>query len=88
MTHEEIRDEMRWIPRGKVKTYSAITPSACAQVGKVQNEEHDGWHRVVFKDGRTKSDKQRGMLLAEGVTFRGGRVAANTMSDLVGVGWA
>ena len=46
MTHEEIRDEMRWIPRGKVKTYSAITPSACAQVGKVQNEELAGEHLV------------------------------------------
>ena len=69
MTHDEIRAAIAVIPEGEVRTYSDITPEACAQVGKVQNQEPTGWHRVVFKKGELKNNRQLELLKAEGVLF-------------------
>lgn len=75
MKHEEIRAAIRQISLGWVRTYSDITPHACAVVGRVQNQEPDGWHRVVYGDGAVKNERQRVLLLKEGVKFTGeGRV--------------
>lgn len=69
------RTRIRSIPRGEVKTYSQITPSACAGVGAVQRNEPDGWHRVVYKDGRMKYPEQRRLLECEGIEFDDEKVA-------------
>lgn len=69
MTTDEIRAEMARIPEGKVLTFSQITSEACAVVGRVQNEEPEGWHRVVYKNGRVRNKLQRRMLKREGVEF-------------------
>lgn len=69
MTADEIRARMASITCGDVLTYSEITPEACAIVGRVQNEEPKGWHRVVYKNGRVKNGRQRAMLKKEGRAF-------------------
>ena len=69
MTADEIRAEIARIPKGKVATFSQITLEACAVVGRIQNEEPQGWHRVVYKNGRVRNDLQRQMLKGEGVEF-------------------
>ena len=69
MTEDEIRAVIASIDHGRVLTHSQITPEACAIVGRVQNEEPDGWHRVVYKDGRVKNELQRQMLTSEGIEF-------------------
>ena len=76
MTFDEIEARIKSIPCGEVKTYSQITPSACAGVGSVQRNEPDGWHRVVYKDGRLKYPEQQRLLECEGIEFdRTGKVA-------------
>ena len=69
MTKDEVRAAIARIPPGTVRVYSEITPEACALVGRVQNEESEGWHRVVYKNGRVKNGIQRDMLAEEGVEF-------------------
>ena len=69
MKHEEIRAAIRQISPGSVRTYSDITPDACAVVGRVQNQEPDGWHRVVYGDGTVKTERQRMLLMKDGVKF-------------------
>lgn len=69
MTMDEIRVEVARISKGEVRVYSDISPEACALVGRVQNEESAGWHRVVYKNGRVKNGTQRQMLMEEGVEF-------------------
>lgn len=69
MTEEEIRAVIADVDYGTVKTHSQITLEACAIVGRVQNKEPDGWHRVVYKNGRVKNERQRQMLTSEGVEF-------------------
>ena len=69
MTEDEIRAVIAGIDCGSVKTYSQITSGACAIVGRVQNKEPDGWYRVVYKKGRVKNERQRQLLMSEGVEF-------------------
>ena len=61
---------MAKIPYGEVITFVDISSPARSQVGWVQNHwKPDGWHRVVFPEGRVKNKEQRQLLEAEGVTF-------------------
>ena len=70
VTHDDIEEMIGQIPRGMVVTFANIDSPARAQVGKVQNyRKPAGWHRVVFSDGRVKSEEQRRLLEAEGVRF-------------------
>jgi methylated-DNA-protein-cysteine methyltransferase related protein len=68
---------VRAIPEGFVRTYGDIDPGAPRFVGHVLATVHEDlpWHRVVRADGTLpKGEKQRKLLLAEGVAMRGNRV--------------
>ena len=69
---------MRAIPEGSVATYGDVSPGAPRFAGSVLvgAEELDlPWWRVVRADGTlAKEDRQRQLLLSEGVPFRGRRV--------------
>jgi alkylated DNA nucleotide flippase Atl1 len=71
------------IPAGRVMTYGDIAGhlglGSPRQVGRVLATVHAGvpWHRVVHSDGTMAGrvrERQRQLLLAEGVGIRGGRV--------------
>ena len=70
---------MRAIPPGYVRTYGDVSPGAPRVAGYVlsRTDARDApWHRVVRADGSlAKGPRQRGLLEAEGVPFRGERVA-------------
>lgn len=70
---------MRAIPLGWVRTYGDVSPGAPRLAGQVLARCQDPdvpWHRVVRADGSlAQGERQRSLLLAEGVPFRGGRVA-------------
>ena len=74
----EVLDRVRAIPRGKVAAYGDVTPGAPRHAGRVLSESHEPdvpWHRVVRADGTlAKGARQRRLLEAEGVVFRGDRV--------------
>jgi len=60
-----------------VQSYGGIDPAAPRMVGHVlaTTKEKLPWHRVVRADGSIpKGDRQRLLLLAEGVPMRGRRV--------------
>jgi methylated-DNA-protein-cysteine methyltransferase related protein len=69
---------VRAIPPGFVRTYGDLSPGSPRFAGAVLASCHDArvpWHRVVRADGSlAKGDRQRALLLAEGVPFRGRRV--------------
>ena len=69
---------MRAIPIGFVRTYGDISPGAPRVAGAVLYECDDPnvpWQRVVRADGSlAKGERQRRLLEAEGVPFRGSRV--------------
>jgi methylated-DNA-protein-cysteine methyltransferase-like protein len=75
---DDILDRVRAIPTGFVRAYGDITPGAPRQAGAVLSACHDPsvpWYRVVRADGSlAKGERQRALLEAEGVPFRGGRV--------------
>jgi methylated-DNA-protein-cysteine methyltransferase related protein len=66
------------IPPGYVRTYGDVSPGAPRLAGHVLSSIDAGeapWHRVVRADGSlAKGDRQRRLLEAESVPFRGGRV--------------
>jgi len=69
---------VRAIPPGYVRTYGDVSPGAPRLAGYVLSRT-DGrgvpWHRVVRADGSlAKGARQRGLLEAEDVPFRGERV--------------
>ena len=68
----------RSVPEGFVTTYGDLCPGAPRFAGMVMSACHDPevpWQRVVRADGSlAKGDRQRRLLDAEGVPFRGGRV--------------
>jgi methylated-DNA-protein-cysteine methyltransferase related protein len=74
----EVLERVRAIPEGFVSTYGDVSPGAPRFAGSVlfQAEEPDlPWWRVVRADGSlAKGDRQRALLSAEGVPFRGGRI--------------
>ena len=74
----EVLERVREIPEGFVRTYGDVSPEAPRFAGTVlfQVDEPDlPWWRVVRADGSlAKGDRQRVLLRAEGVPFRGARV--------------
>ncbi len=68
----------RAVPPGFVTTYGDLCPGAPRFGGLVMASCHDPsvpWHRVVRADGSlAKGRRQRRLLEAEGVPFRGERV--------------
>ena len=68
----------RAIPPGFVRTYGDLSPGAPRFAGTVLSATHDPalpWHRVVRADGSlAKGERQRRLLEAEGIPFRGDRV--------------
>ena len=61
-----------------MRTYGDISPGAPRMAGSVLHDCIDDslpWHRIVRADGSlAKGERQRQLLEAEGVPFRGGRV--------------
>ena len=78
----EVLDRVREIPAGFVRTYGDVSPGSPRFAGAVLFECDDPdlpWWRVVRADGSlAKGDRQRGLLVAEGVPFRGARVEMKT----------
>jgi methylated-DNA-protein-cysteine methyltransferase related protein len=73
-----ILERVRATPEGFVRTYGDISPGAPRVAGAVLHDCHDPsvpWHRVVRADGSlAKGRRQRRLLAAEGVPFRGDKV--------------
>jgi alkylated DNA nucleotide flippase Atl1 len=74
----EVLERLRAIPEGHVTTYGDLSPGAPRFAGQVLSHCHDAtvpWQRVVRADGSlAKGDRQRRLLEAEGVPFKGARV--------------
>jgi methylated-DNA-protein-cysteine methyltransferase-like protein len=87
----EILARVRAIPEGFVRTYGDISPGAPRVAGAVLSACTDStvpWQRIVRADGSlAKGDRQRRLLVREGVPFRGERVdlrVARMIGDVVG----
>ena len=78
----EILRRVRSIPAGFVTTYGDLCPEAPRHAGAVLATDDDPalpWHRVVRSDGSLAiGARQRQLLEAEGVPFRGARVDLRT----------
>jgi len=76
--HDLVLKRVRAVPRGRVTTYGDLWPGAPRAAGAVLAENSDPglpWQRIVRADGSLpKGDRQRALLEAEGVPFRGKRV--------------
>jgi len=74
----EVLERVREVPEGFVRTYGDVSPGAPRYAGSVLfavDEPDLPWWRVVRADGSlAKGDRQRALLVAEGVPFRGARV--------------
>jgi methylated-DNA-protein-cysteine methyltransferase related protein len=75
---ELILARIRATPEGFVRSYGDVSPGAPRAAGAVLAECDDPtvpWHRIVRADGSlAKGARQRALLEAEGVPFRGARV--------------
>jgi methylated-DNA-protein-cysteine methyltransferase related protein len=71
-------ERVRNVPAGFVMTYGDIWPGAPRAAGAALSACEDPgvpWHRIVRADGSlAKGVRQRTLLEAEGVPFRGDRV--------------
>ena len=69
---------IRDTPAGFVRAYGDVSPGAPRFAGSVLAACEDPgvpWHRIVRADGSlAKGERQRRLLAAEGVPFRGDRV--------------
>ena len=69
---------VRAVPEGFVAAYGDVSPGAPRFAGSVLHGCDDPsipWHRIVRADGSlAKGERQRRLLAAEGVPFRGERV--------------
>ena len=78
----EVLRRARSVPEGRVTTYGDLCPGAPRFAGAVLSacDEPDvPWHRIVRADGSlAKGARQRALLEAEGVPFRGTRVDMRT----------
>jgi methylated-DNA-protein-cysteine methyltransferase related protein len=74
----EVLSRVRRIPAGFVRTYGDVSPGSPRFAGAVLFECDDPdlpWWRVVRADGSlAKGARQRQLLIAEGVPFRGLKV--------------
>ena len=75
---ELVLERIRDTPEGFVRTYGDVSPGAPRFAGTVLSGNHDPdlpWWRIVRADGSlAKGSRQRDLLEAEGVPFRGDRV--------------
>jgi methylated-DNA-protein-cysteine methyltransferase-like protein len=75
---ERVLRRVRATPEGFVRTYGDVSPGAPRFAGTVlaaTTEAGLPWHRIVRADGSlAKGARQRALLEAEGVPFRGERV--------------
>jgi methylated-DNA-protein-cysteine methyltransferase related protein len=73
-----VLDRIRATPPGFVRSYGDVSPGAPRFAGTVLSACDDAdvpWHRIVRADGSlAKGRRQRALLEAEGVPFRGERV--------------
>ena len=69
---------IRDTPPGFVRAYGDVSPGSPRFAGAVLSACHDPavpWHRIVRADGSlAKGARQRALLEAEGIPFRGDRV--------------
>ena len=69
---------IREVPEGFVRAYGDVSPGAPRYAGTVLHQDDDPslpWWRIVRADGSlAKGARQRALLEAEGVPFRGERV--------------
>lgn len=74
----EVLRRARAVPEGRVTTYGDLSPGAPRFAGAVLSacdDESVPWQRIVRADGSLpKGERQRRLLDAEGVPFRGERV--------------
>lgn len=74
----EVLRRARSVPEGRVTTYGDLCPGAPRFAGTVLSHSHDPgipWQRIVRADGSlSQGERQRRLLDAEGVPFRGKRV--------------
>jgi methylated-DNA-protein-cysteine methyltransferase-like protein len=77
-TEAAILERVHAIPPGFVRTYGDVSPGAPRMAGHVLSHSESAelpWHRVVRADGSlAMGARQRRLLEAEGVPFRGERV--------------
>jgi methylated-DNA-protein-cysteine methyltransferase related protein len=75
---EDVLRRVRAVPEGFVASYGQVSPGAPRFAGSVLHGCDDPsvpWHRIVRADGSlAKGARQRALLEAEGVPFRGARV--------------
>jgi methylated-DNA-protein-cysteine methyltransferase-like protein len=75
---EAVLARVRATPEGFVRAYGDVSPGAPRFAGAVLHGCDDPsvpWHRIVRADGSlAKGARQRALLEAEGVPFRGARV--------------
>lgn len=75
---EAVLARVRATPEGFVRSYGDVSPGAPRFAGTVLAGSEDPalpWHRIVRADGSlAKGGRQRALLEAEGVPFRGERV--------------
>jgi methylated-DNA-protein-cysteine methyltransferase-like protein len=75
---ERVLARIRSTPPGFVRSYGDVSPGAPRFAGTVLSRTSDPsvpWHRIVRADGSlAKGRRQRLLLEAEGVPFRGERV--------------
>ena len=75
---QEVLRRVRSVPAGRVTTYGDLSPGAPRFAGAVLSACHDErvpWQRIVRADGSLpKGERQRRLLAAEGVPFKGERV--------------
>jgi alkylated DNA nucleotide flippase Atl1 len=78
MNPDTVLARVRATPEGFVRTYGDVSPGAPRYAGTVlrHSDEPDlPWHRIVRADGSlAKGERQRKLLDAEGVPFRGDKV--------------
>ena len=78
MDEAALLNRVRSVPEGLVATYGDVSPGAPRHAGAVLSacdDESVPWQRIVRADGSlAKGDRQRALLEAEGVPFRGARV--------------
>jgi methylated-DNA-protein-cysteine methyltransferase related protein len=76
--NETVLKRVRSVPRGRVTTYGDLWPGAPRAAGAILARDHNHdvpWQRVVRADGSLpKGERQRALLEAEGVPFKGERV--------------
>jgi methylated-DNA-protein-cysteine methyltransferase related protein len=75
---DAVLERVRSVPEGFVRSYGDVSPGAPRFAGTVLHGDTDPslpWWRIVRADGSlAKGERQRALLEAEGVPFRGERV--------------